>query len=111
MSTVSAVVSVAKCWKELIDVEFPDDLSGILSEKHQKGIEDPNPYYDDVRFINFVFDNNERGTLSLCSGQSNYYGAIEINEGEIFSDILESFNKRIYVMANNKEYVVNLSYY
>ncbi len=89
-----AKVRVPRCWGQLIDMCFADDLKGISSEKHCQGTADPDPHYDDARSIAGRFPNGAEFALDLCSGQSNYYGGLTINhDGRVLeSDVLEDFD-------------------
>lgn len=89
------VICRTKCWKDLIDVDFPNGLDGILSEKvDHTGLADPKPHYDDCRRVAGKFDNGAEFVIELCSGQSNYYGGLEIVLGNelLYSDVLEEFD-------------------
>jgi len=94
---VTAKVDVPIAWKNLIETQFPEDLEGILSEKEDHtGNTDPKPHYDDCRVIEGTFPNGANFTLSLGSGQSNYFGGLTIygaSEGDVIHEtILEDYN-------------------
>ena len=75
---IAALIKIPTCWKKLVDTEF-EDISKMTSEKQCKGIADPEPHYDDFRSIRGTFGNKDYEVfLSLCSGQSNYFGGVEI---------------------------------
>lgn len=95
----TAKIRLPKCWKHLVEVVFPQDLKGILSEKtDHTGVADPKPHYDDARMVSGPFPNGAIFNLSLCSGQGNYFGNLFIFETrfgerrEICDDVLENFN-------------------
>ena len=69
-----ATLRVPACWKKLIQVEFPEDLVGIKSEKQRTQIDDPEPYYDDDRCVASVFPDGTSFSIAIMSGQGNYYG-------------------------------------
>ena len=86
-------VKVPRCWQDLIQKDFVQakpwdicvqeesgDLIPIESGPADNG--NPDPHYDDYREVGFSFPNGATGVLSLCSGQSNYYGECEIFQGE-----------------------------
>lgn len=73
-------VEIPACWHDLVQVNFPDDLSGITSEKNCKGANDPDPHYDDSRAATVRCSCGARIQLSLCSGQSNYFGGCTVDD-------------------------------
>ena len=90
-TTIEITVQLPTCWKKLIDVTFPSDLAGVLGEKADHwGIADPRPHYDDCRDIEGTFgETRYTYRIYLASGQSNYYGGLDlfknglkIDEGE-----------------------------
>lgn len=123
----TCTLSVPRCWKRLIKVEFRRGKDGELyisrsrprrmveSEFHQKGESDPEAYYDDGRSISAVFDNGARVELHLCSGQSNYWGDVLIEDSEgtpIYeSEALETIDKVMDFMADDGEtYTVKIDW-
>lgn len=109
----SATVKVPACWRDLIQVVFPEDLAGITSEKHQKGNADPEPHYDDARRVGGRFENGADFSVELCSGQGNYYGGVSIYQGgeEVFNDFLEDFdNFPIRVDIDGATYELHLEW-
>jgi hypothetical protein len=107
-----AKVRLPKCWKTLVDMAFPQDLKGILSEKTaHTGVADPKPHYDDVRRVEGRFPNGAEFTLELCSGQANYFGGLSVlKRGRwINSEVLESFND-LTVEDGNDTYEVEVDW-
>jgi len=97
---VKGKITLPKCWKKLIDVEFPEDLAGIADGDrvdHADG--DPAPYYDDQRDLAFKLPDGTVLTVFLCSGQGNYWGSYDLmanNGGMLYeSEPLESFSVEI----------------
>jgi len=94
MDTLQVSVQIPKCWKNLIDEHFPEDLSGIRSGG-ENGLSDPNPYYDDYREVIGKFSDGSHVYISLSSGQGNYYGWLSFNKSngeEFYSAELESYD-------------------
>jgi len=77
---VIITVEIPKCWKKLVDMEFPEGLEGITSERHLKGDADPDPHYDDCRTVCGKSKEGAIASVQLCSGQSNYYGGFVIDK-------------------------------
>ena len=95
MLTFYSQIKLPKCWKDLITTDFPLDLHGVTSEKHLKGNADPLPHYDDVREIRGDFAGGYQACVTLCSGQSNYYGWLSLadhNGCSVYEAELESFD-------------------
>ena len=90
MKKIRTTVRVPRCWNDFLRiVEF--DLTKVTSEKHTNGFDDPNPHYDDVREIAGTFPDGATFRLTLCSGQGNYYGGLDIHkriEGQTVADQL-----------------------
>jgi len=108
-NTQRAKVKVPKCWRDLIQTEFPDDLSGILSEKtDHTGDGDPKPHYDDTRKISGEFRNGIDFSIMLCSGQHNYWGGFTV--GEYDSDILETFPDVLETKLDGVQYEIEVDW-
>lgn len=67
------VIRVPGVWQALLNTEFPDDLAGMQSGPAE-ALDDPTAYYDDSREAVIVIDQGTVLTVSLSSGQGNYYG-------------------------------------
>ena len=108
----SATVELPRCWKNLVEMEFPEDLKGILDEKtNHTGNADPKPHYDDCRRVSGVFPNGADFSVELCSGQSNYYGGLSIfkDDKEVCSEFLENFNSLVWE-GNGVEYELKIEW-
>jgi len=107
-----ATLQVPACWKELIKVEFPEDLVGITSEKQCTGIDDPKPHYDDDRCVHFAFSDGMVFALSLLSGQHNYYGkfwwAKKLSSFQLQE--METFDSEYHYFCFGDEYHVKINW-
>ena len=99
-------IRIPKCWKDLVQVEFPEDLNGIEDGDRRVVVtDDPKPYYDDARCISINLDGTRTFTLNLMSGQGNYFGGyifddiddtLESEPLEAFTDVEETFGGTEY---------------
>ena len=114
-------VAVPKCWRKLVQKDFPANLKGIKSEKTDHfGVADPQPHYDDARYIDARFDNGTRFLLQLCSGQSNYWGGYTFDASclltgtreavVIDSEPLEAFDTEYDAVIDGVRYLVHINY-
>lgn len=88
---VKGRVKVPRCWKRLIGTVFERSDNGyvvaetvhpVTSEQNQKGDDDPEPHYDDSRFVLGSTEDGGIIELDLASGQGNYYGGVVIHNGK-----------------------------
>lgn len=71
--TDEIVIRIPGVWQALLNTEFPNDLAGMQSGPVE-ALDDPTAYYDDSREAVIVIDQGTVLTVSLSSGQGNYYG-------------------------------------
>jgi hypothetical protein len=75
LDRVVGVVDVPECWSDLVGKRF--DLSDVKKARHhQKGLDDPEPYYDDERCVLRDLPFHYQAAVELISGQSNYFGTV-----------------------------------
>jgi hypothetical protein len=120
MKTLETNVRVPTCWKRLINEVFPEDLAGITSEKHLKGVDDLESHYDDCRVICGSFENGTTFQLQLCSGQGNYWGSLVMDGPDdlpiIEDEVLESWTdgpENTLTLDDGKgvQYVIHIEWY
>jgi hypothetical protein len=84
---VEGALSVPACWSDLIGMAFPGDLEGVADAKHHRdGVDDPDPYYDDVRRVSAKLPHDYVAEMELASGQGNYWATVQVidnSNGEI----------------------------
>jgi len=84
---VEGALSVPACWADLIGTVFPEDLEGVAdAEHHRDGVDDPEPYYDDVRRVSETLPHDYVAEMELSAGQGNYWATIQVidnSNGEI----------------------------
>lgn len=109
-------ISLPAVWKKLIQIEFPDDLADIYSEKEgHTGNFDEKPHYDDTRSVAAIAKNGCKVEVTLASGQANYYGVINIyppDSGSLFyeSEPLDAFGNKIEVTLDEVHYTINIDW-
>lgn len=113
---VEGSLSVPESWRDLISTVFPEDLEGIEDAKHNReGVDDPEPYYDDVRRVSEPLPHDYVAEMELCSGQSNYWATVQIidnSNGEIIYQTEPYHSPMDEVQHNvkgeNREFVVDI---
>jgi len=82
---------VPKVWKNLINQEAERAETPRTSSENRTDLFDPHLYYDDSRVVEGYDESGEReATLTLCSGQSNYYCRV------VVQGVVNSLRQMIY---------------
>ncbi len=80
-------IRIPKCWRDLVDLEdFSDEIDSMRAgDRANPAPDDPTPYYDDGREVSTTVPDGNILTLSLYSGQSNYWVSCKVTDpaGEI----------------------------
>jgi hypothetical protein len=85
----------------------------VLSGSQRTRDDDPTPYYDDSRSVQFVAKGDVRVTLALTSGRHNYYGGCMISVGGsvVYNETWESFDAETECQGGDGVvYVVKLNF-
>lgn len=111
---IEGSLSVPECWAELISTVFPEDLEGIADgETHRKRVDDPKPYYDDVRRVSEQLPHDYVAEMELASGQGNYWAVIQVVDGSNDNVIFQTEPyhepmEEVRHVAGEKEFIVNV---
>lgn len=102
-------VKLPACWKSLIDFDALDQIEDLRDGKQRSTLDDPEPYYDDLRRVDGRFPDGTSFAIELASGQSNYFGGCTLwdkDGNEIYSETWEAFGAKLDEVAlEDKTYI------
>ena len=76
----STTLSVPGIWRGLAPFVFPEQGAWeLFSKARHTSLADSCPYFDDFRSISGTLDNGNNVTLTLSSGQSNYFAQLYVS--------------------------------
>lgn len=79
--SLQATIELPACWKNLVEETF-DEEDCPPKASNRSGYSDPNPYVDDHRILGTTLPDGKDLSITLASGNENYWGTVQVHDGD-----------------------------